>query len=135
MLYTGIHFGQGPGRDRMTTYELYNQSKHANVVFARELGRRYGDQGIISTAVNPGNIRSELQRHLNPVARFVARLFLYPTPYGALNQLWAGTSPETADFNGKFIVPWTRIGECRPEASDPENGRRLWDYLMQGTGL
>jgi NAD(P)-dependent dehydrogenase (short-subunit alcohol dehydrogenase family) len=34
-----------------------------NVVFARELANRYGDQGIISTALNPGNINSDLPRH------------------------------------------------------------------------
>ena len=29
------------------------------------------------------------------------RVVLYPTPRGALTQLWAGTSPETASLNGK----------------------------------
>lgn len=35
----------------------------ANVVLALELAKRYGDQGIISTALNPGNINSDLPRH------------------------------------------------------------------------
>ncbi|TFY74669.1 hypothetical protein EWM64_g9343 [Hericium alpestre] len=126
-------FARGPGRDKLTKYALYEQSKHANVVFARELGRRYGDRGIVSTSVNPGNIVSELQRHMNPVLRWIAHKFIYPTPYGALNQLWAGTSPETADFNGKFIIPWTRVGECRRETNDPEIGRRLWAQLEEDT--
>lgn len=30
----------------------------ANVVFAVEFARRYGDKGIISTAVNPGRLFS-----------------------------------------------------------------------------
>jgi NAD(P)-dependent dehydrogenase (short-subunit alcohol dehydrogenase family) len=34
-----------------------------NVVFALELAKRYEDQGIISTALNPGNINSDLLRH------------------------------------------------------------------------
>ncbi|KAI0066977.1 NAD-P-binding protein [Artomyces pyxidatus] len=131
-----IHWGSfrpGEVRDKMTTYQLYDQSKHANVVFARELGRRYGSQGIAVTSCNPGNLRSDLQRNLNPVARFILQRILYPTPYGALTQLWAGTSPETVDFNGKFLIPWARVGECRPEANDPEIGRRLWEALVEET--
>ena len=34
------------------------------IVLALELAKRYGDQGIISTALNPGNIKSDLQRHV-----------------------------------------------------------------------
>ena len=33
--------------------------------------------------------------------KFVMRVLFYPTPRGALTQLWAGTSPDTANFNGK----------------------------------
>lgn len=60
-----------------------------NVVVARELARRYGDQGIVSTSVNPGkacgcpflhipplssfhavgNIKSGLQRNISPLIR------------------------------------------------------------------
>jgi len=32
------------------------------------------------------------------------RVLLYPTPQGALTQLWAGTSPETANLNGEVIT-------------------------------
>jgi hypothetical protein len=28
---------------------------------------------------------------------------LYPVPHGALTQLYAGTSPEGKDFNGKVL--------------------------------
>ncbi|ETW78254.1 hypothetical protein HETIRDRAFT_411342 [Heterobasidion irregulare TC 32-1] len=126
-------FRPGPARDKLNTYTLYNQSKHGNVVFAKELARRYGDKGIVSTSVNPGNLKTELQRHLDPISRFLIQLVLYPVPYGALTQLWAGTSPETVDLNGKFFIPWARVGECRPETSDPENGRRLWEWLENET--
>lgn len=39
---------------------------------ALELARRYGDQGIVSTALNPGNINSDLPRHLPSFVRFIA---------------------------------------------------------------
>ncbi|KZO92792.1 hypothetical protein CALVIDRAFT_295035 [Calocera viscosa TUFC12733] len=54
----------GPGRDKMGSMLAYNQSKWGNVVFAKELARRYGAQGIVSTSLNPGAIRTEIFRHL-----------------------------------------------------------------------
>jgi hypothetical protein len=49
------------------------------VVVARELARRYGDK-IVSTSLNPGNIRTDLQRHMphwqrSIVVRLYADLF------------------------------------------------------------
>ena len=46
-------------------------SQQGNVVFAKELARRYGDKGIVSTSVNPGNLKTELQRHVDPISRFL----------------------------------------------------------------
>ena len=74
-------FKDGPARKKCATRALYNQSKfvsiyfysscgmklimmQGNIVVALEWAKRYGDQGIISTALNPGNIRSDLLRHV-----------------------------------------------------------------------
>ncbi len=74
---------------------------------------------------------------------------LYPTPYGALTQLFAGTMPEAINYNGEvcahscsfsrastyghvflqYLIPWARLGRCRPEAYDDELGERLWKWL------
>jgi len=134
-----LHWGSfesGSVRDGMTTYDLYDQSKHGSVVFARELSRQYGDKGLVVTACNPGNLRSDLQRHIPFLFRIILQYgVLYPVHYGGLTPLWAGTSLETVDMNGKFLIPWARLGEIPPAANDPENGRRLWEYLQGVTGV
>ena len=88
------------------------------MIFARELGRRYGDK-VVSTACNPGNLHTSLRRHMAPwqvsivVRRAPARkvprptrfeqnfMMLYPAEKGALTQLYAATAPEGEDLNGK----------------------------------
>lgn len=71
----------GTARRKKYTVELYFQSKfvspssaspsitdnksntsphQGNVVFAQELARKYGKDGIISTAINPGNLHPSL---------------------------------------------------------------------------
>jgi retinol dehydrogenase-12 len=63
-------FRDGPARKNLGTWKLYSQSKIGNVLFSNELARRYGSDGIVSTAVNPGNLKSELQRHLSKLEAF-----------------------------------------------------------------
>lgn len=45
---------------------------------ARELARLYADKGIVSTSVNPGNLRTELQRHVTPLQD---RIIVWPLTY------------------------------------------------------
>ncbi|KAI0776357.1 NAD(P)-binding protein [Irpex lacteus] len=137
--FTTLHwdtFKDGPARKALGTQMLYSQSKFANAVVAREFARRYGDQGIISISVNPGNIKSELQRNMTKLQHFfVDTLLLYPTPMGALTQLYAGTMPEALNYNGEarrfFLIPWARLGRLREEAYDTELGIKLWDWLEE----
>ncbi|KAG7449874.1 NAD-P-binding protein [Guyanagaster necrorhizus] len=122
----------GPKRQSWwsSTEALYHQSKFANVVLSNELGRRYGDDGIVSISLNPGNINSELLRH-KPLVQHLSRYFLYSTTYGALTQLWAGTAPEAAACNGMFLAPWARIARPNPCTDDPAVAKKLWGWLEE----
>ncbi|KAF8073737.1 hypothetical protein FPV67DRAFT_1409783 [Lyophyllum atratum] len=124
-------FKDGPARRKVDTSTLYNQSKYVYLVFASELARRYGDQGVVSMAVNPGVLASDLWRHSSKFENWVMGWFLYPVPFGALTQLWGGTSKEGAKLNGKYLIPWARIGSPRPDAQDPVLGKQLWDWLEE----
>ncbi|KAI0932764.1 hypothetical protein AcW2_001294 [Taiwanofungus camphoratus] len=124
-------FRDGSARRKMNSITLYSQSKFGNVVVAREVAKRYGDQGIISISLNPGNIQTELQRYAPSFLRKILNLALYPAPQGALTQLWAGTMPQALDNNGKFLIPWARVGVCRKEAYDDVIGGRLWTWLQE----
>ncbi|KAI3621670.1 NAD(P)-binding protein [Moniliophthora roreri] len=123
-------FVPGPARTELGTYNLYSQSKFAQVVWTREYAKRYGDN-ILAFSCNPGNLQTDLQRHFNPIMKFVIKLILHPVdPYGPLTQLYAGTSPEVVQKpNGSFFIPWARDGPTPPKAIDNELGERLWNYL------
>ncbi|KAF8231771.1 NAD(P)-binding protein [Tricholoma matsutake] len=124
-------FKDGPARrKRLFGVPLYGQSKFGNIVFATELARRYGDQGIVSTALHPGPIKSDLYRDVPYLLPF-ASLIMYPASQGAVTSLWAGTSPEGAKLGGKYLVPWCRIGQPHPATQDPELGRQLWEWAEE----
>jgi len=120
----------GAARDKMGLQDMYVQSKFGNTLDARELSRRYASEGITSIAVNPGNIDSDLGRTMSKFAIFLLRtILLHPTPYGAITQLYAGTAPEAAEHNGKFLMPWGRVGQHTKASNDPDNALRLWNWL------
>ncbi|KAF9221545.1 NAD(P)-binding protein [Gyrodon lividus] len=118
-------------RKKISTYRLYAQSKYGNVVFASELDRRYKSEGIVSISLNPGNIQSDLQRHMGSISRSLMALMLYDTAHGALTQLYAGTSPTAAGLGGQYLVPWARIGPSREDAHDAKLGQALWEWCEE----
>ncbi|KIY70839.1 NAD-P-binding protein [Cylindrobasidium torrendii FP15055 ss-10] len=124
-------FIPGPKRDRLSTAALYGQSKWAMICFNAEFARRYGSAGLVSIAINPGNIRSGMQRHMSRVQQAMANAILYPPELGCLTQLYAGTMPEGAKLNGAYMVPWARVGAPREGATDPELCKSIWDWLEE----
>lgn len=53
-------FKDGPARRKRNMEELYSQSKLGAILVAFELARRYGDQGIVSVALHPGILRTDM---------------------------------------------------------------------------
>lgn len=56
-------------------------------------------------------------------------VWLHPTSEGALTQLWGGVMPDTEEFNGKYLIPWARLGSVRRETQDSASGEELWNWL------
>ncbi|KAI9434783.1 NAD(P)-binding protein [Lactarius indigo] len=132
---TGLDFDaftDGPARTQYSKLELYSKSKLGNIIVAREVARRYGDK-IVSTSLNPGNIRTDLLRHQPGWRNAIFYWLMYPIPLGALTQLYCATAPSAADANGKFFNPWARLGEPNKAALDPQVGERLWSWLENET--
>ncbi|KZV84163.1 NAD(P)-binding protein [Exidia glandulosa HHB12029] len=124
----------GPDRRKLSLgkYRMYGISKLGNILHAKELHRRYAQDGIVATAVNPGILKTDLYKTMpSRFRRWIYDRLLYPPPFGAITQLYAGTAPEGASMGGQFLVPWARIGPTSVEASDADLARRLWDWLEE----
>ncbi|KAJ7769686.1 hypothetical protein DFH07DRAFT_282015 [Mycena maculata] len=125
-------FKDGPARRKMSPADHYSQSKWANAVFSAELARRYGNDGIISIAVNPGNIKTDMAHNTTGlVALSTSMLMIWPVEWGVLGQLWAGTSPEGTQLNGKYVAPWARLAKARRDVDDLKCGEKLWEWLEE----
>ncbi|EIN12452.1 NAD(P)-binding protein [Punctularia strigosozonata HHB-11173 SS5] len=77
------------------------------------------------------NLKTNLTRYSGSVFKAVTQPLLFPASYGALTQLWAGTSPEGRELGGKYLIPWARVGVPYAPANDPARGRDLWAWMEE----
>lgn len=61
--YDDINYARPGSTSGSKQWEPYGQSKAAAIILAREFARRYGDTGVLSLSLNPGNLKTSLQRH------------------------------------------------------------------------
>ena len=124
----------------------YRQSKLGNMLFSVELQRRIETtiDNVLSIAVQPGANKSDLSRHMDPVAydAAVERLGGVMDPWqGALPSLYAATMPEVK--GGDFYEPdqqggykgFPRKGTSAPHAMEEAVAKKLWKMAEEATGL
>ena len=149
--FDDIHF-ERRAYDPQTAYA---QSKTANSLFAVEATRQWGAEGIAANAVNPGGIRTGLQRNFTQWQREsldaaeAAGVFTYKTTgQGAATTLVAAVAPEFERTGGHYL------DDCREAytvpndadlsahshgvkewALDPDAARELWAVSLKTLGL
>ncbi|UKZ53305.1 hypothetical protein TrVGV298_007097 [Trichoderma virens] len=98
-------------------YTKYSVSKAGVYYQGTEYAKRHKHEGIISLPLNPGNLKSDLQRHHPGLAfKVISAAILYPATNGAYTEL--------------FVIPWGRFAKIR---SDLDEGSR--SISEGGTGI
>jgi retinol dehydrogenase-12 len=98
------------------------------------MARHLADDGILAFSLNPGAIKTELQRHTPAFLTTVLSVILHEPWEGAITQLYAGTSPTlTKDDSGKYFIPWAREAKPKNGVQDAALADKLWDFLEKDT--
>ncbi|XP_060655201.1 retinol dehydrogenase 13-like [Drosophila nasuta] len=118
----------------------YNQSKLANVLYTRELARRLEGTGVTVNCLHPGQVNTEISRHMPFFQTFFGRIVLslliwlyVKTPKsGAQTTLYAALDP---DLNG---VTGLYFSDCKPKqvapaALDANTAKFLWEESEKWT--
>ncbi len=117
----------------------YKSSKLANVLFSRELARRWGHLGVSTAAVHPGLVRSQWGKSGPAAVRAVVnsplRLAMRSPERGADTIVWlATTAPGKEWLSGGYFVNRTPATPS-PLADDASLAERLWDRSAAMCGL
>lgn len=140
--------------DRYTQWGAYCQSKLANVLFSKELDRRFKEAKVPATAVSchPGGVDTDLARWvstnnddpsvvknlraenqvMNTIISFVTR----SVQLGANTQVYLAAEPDSGygKYGGEYFDNMSP-GLLNPVANDNELARRLWDESEKLTGV
>ncbi|WP_422755227.1 SDR family NAD(P)-dependent oxidoreductase [Micromonospora sp. WMMD708] len=142
VVFDDIHFRQRP----YDPWEAYGQSKTANVLFAVEATRRWADDGIVSNALMPGAIQTNLQRYVSAeelermrAASGGGAATWKTVEQGAATSVLVAASPLLDGIGGRYFEdcrqaaphqPGTRTGVAA-YALDPAAAERLWTVSEQ----
>lgn len=121
-------------RRRWSADKAYGDSKLANILFTRELHRRYGDRGLTAVSFHPGEIATNMGHDTSSPTRLIyqtrlgRRLFLSDAESGgrALTRFIQGTPGVTWQSGGYYVKdrPARRVN---PQVDDARLARGLWD--------
>ncbi|MFG2087294.1 MULTISPECIES: oxidoreductase [unclassified Spirillospora] len=145
-----IDFDNLQGERKYNKSAAYTQAKMANLVFAKELSRRYAGRGLAGVAAHPGYAATDVlyvgprmanNRIQELWYRFTTALVAKPTEQGAWPSLYAACAPGVVP--GESYAPQGRVqirgpvGRVRTpdRAEDPDLGRRLWQVSEKLTGV
>jgi NAD(P)-dependent dehydrogenase (short-subunit alcohol dehydrogenase family) len=149
--FDDIHFDRRPYDPQIA----YAQSKTANSLFAVGATRQWGPERIVANAVNPGGIKTGLQRNFTQRQREsldaaeAAGVFTYKTTgQGAATTLVAAVTPEFERTGGHYLddcreaypVPndadlSTHSHGVKEWALDPDAADELWSVSLATLSL
>ena len=117
----------------------YQASKLANVLFTRELARRWGPLGVSAAAVHPGMVRSQWGRTGPAAVRLVMnspfRLAMRSPERGADTPVWLATSAPGRDWESGGYFADRKPATASPVADDANLAKELWDRSAQMCGM
>lgn len=113
----------------------YCQAKLANILFTRELARRYGAKGLLAYAMHPGVVDSNFTSHCDPAMKAYMESIKdrSTTPdVPARTLTWLATTNDPCVDNGSYFHDLAPA-QCSPAARDDAEARRLWDVSLELT--
>jgi NAD(P)-dependent dehydrogenase (short-subunit alcohol dehydrogenase family) len=118
-------------------FPVYGQSKLCNILFTRELARRWAGSGVTANSLHPGFVSTRFGDQSGGLLSFgvrVAKTFAISPEKGAETIVYLASSDEVATANGLYYY------KCRPatptkEAQDDDSARRLWQESEKLAGI
>jgi NAD(P)-dependent dehydrogenase (short-subunit alcohol dehydrogenase family) len=113
--------------------KAYGDAKLENIVFAKELHRRYHSAGISTAAFHPGSVASNFGSEA--ASRMIRMVYRTPLKHLSLNGpekgsdllVWLACAMPGEDWRSGEYYSGHSIAKANKQAYDPELARELWD--------
>ncbi|GAA1638429.1 SDR family NAD(P)-dependent oxidoreductase [Microbacterium flavum] len=125
---------------RYSPSTAYGNAKLANILFTKELARRFGDQGVSAVGFHPGAIASGFAGASNGLWHWMytnplASRLLTSTEVGGSRLGWLALGTPGIDWRSGGYYAQNRPARSTRLADDPILARRLWEQSAAMVGL
>ena len=121
--------------ERYDDWGAYQQSKLANVLFARELHRRLSAKGVTAYSLSPGGISTGLQEEMkSKLFRFIMWAFgrwMKSTAQGAATPVYCAVAPGIEGSGGEYFNECGVTDQVARNKFAPDEGTKLWTWTEQ----
>ncbi|HTV95427.1 MAG TPA: SDR family oxidoreductase [Steroidobacteraceae bacterium] len=132
-----IDFDDLQSAKRYSPLEVYGRSKLCNIMFTRELARRWGKEGVTANCFHPGFVASRFGAGSGGlIARLIAvgRTFAISPEKGAQTLVYLASSPEVSKVSGAYFYK-CRAATPSARARDDVAAGRLWAESAKLAGI
>lgn len=118
---------------RYSQFRAYGNAKLANILFTRELHRRYGSQGLSAAAFHPGIVATSFAKNIRSPMRLayhtvLSKLLGMKSPEeGAATLVWLAEGQPGKDWQPGGYYVGCRAADPSKTAQDEELAGKLWD--------
>lgn len=121
--------------------KAYGGAKLSNILFTKELERRFGRDGLSAVAFHPGIVRTSFASDTTSLMRFLyqtplARLLGLLSPeQGARPLVWLAEGEPGTDWMPGEYYEKQKVAVTNPQASDEQLAADLWRRSAEYVGL
>jgi NAD(P)-dependent dehydrogenase (short-subunit alcohol dehydrogenase family) len=110
----------------------YGNGKLENILFTKELHRRYHEQGISAAAFHPGVVATNFAKDTTSWWRYayhtpLARLTTITAAKGAVGLVWLAEGVSGVTWQSGTYYEKNKPARSAPQADDPGLAKQLWD--------
>ena len=124
-----LDFGDLQSTRGYSGFKVYGRSKLCNILFTRELARRWRGQGVTANCLHPGFVATRFGDGsggmLSRAVRVAKMIFAISPEEGAETIVYLASSPGVADVSGEYFFKCRRATPTQ-EARDDSAAERLW---------
>jgi NAD(P)-dependent dehydrogenase (short-subunit alcohol dehydrogenase family) len=136
-----LNFNDFQPKDLQSTqfsgFKVYGRSKLCNILFTRELARRWAGTGVTANSLHPGFVSTRFGDGSGGLLSWgvrAAKIFAISPEKGAETIIYLASSPEVSSATGLYYY------KCKPatptkEAQDDSMAQRLWQESEKIAGI
>lgn len=118
-------------------FKVYGRSKLCNILYTRELARRWAGTGITANCLHPGFVATRFGDQSGGLLSYgvrIAKTFAISPQKGADTLVYLASSPEVANVSGGYFYK-RRPATPSKEAQDDAAAQRLWLETARLAGI